>query len=48
MDTLAFEVGKNIGMTDDAMVARLKIAFSDLAKLTDQKVCTPRLYFRNT
>jgi hypothetical protein len=48
MDTLAFEVGKNIGMTDDAMVARLKIAFSDLAKLTDQKVCVnwPSLLMR--
>ena len=37
MDTLAFAVGSRIGMTQDAMLSRLKMAIADQAKLMQGK-----------
>jgi hypothetical protein len=37
MDTLAFVIGSRIGMTQDAMVSRLRMAIEDQAKLIQGK-----------
>jgi hypothetical protein len=36
---LAFVIGTKIGMTQDAMVSRLKMAMEDQSKLTEGKIC---------
>jgi hypothetical protein len=37
MNALAFEIGKNIGMTTDAMIARMQMVIPDQMKLTERK-----------
>jgi hypothetical protein len=36
---LAFVIGTKIGMTQDAMMSRLKMAMEDQSKLTEGKIC---------